>query len=497
MPKSVISYDLLISCPGDVQTEIDIVESVVNKFNELYMGPLGISIRTRHWRKSSYAQSGGKPQALLNEQFVNECDAAVAIFWTRYGSPTDKYGSGTEEEVEIMLQSGKQVFMYFSDKPIQPSQMKNAGYQEIQAFKEKYRDRGVYFTYSSDEEFEKLFFAHLSQHFLTEAKGRDTSANCSELKLMGIDENGCLSKETTICGFKLKAETSRDKYVELIRSLIADISCMNVGQRDIVDTTLLTAFIGPVEIDKEIKKTIIEVAQILEEDIPSTFFELGNLAKNSLSLNVLNGIDLRGTSEEVEKYWKIQDLHKTILETLDWVPIENAFANKRCIKMALKNDGKAIDEDIEITIELPQNVFMELSEFPSFDNEQMRYMLHDCDIGSLFGISSSAEYCGYSESIRTVRSNHVAHIECPFPGYNPDYSDAFDCELRNAFCYSVYQQNNGSYIIKLKVDYIKHNTAVAFPTVIFIKDDITEIPYKITSRNKPDIVQGVLKVCTA
>ena len=40
---------------------------------------------------------GGKPQALLNEQFVNKCDAAVAIFWTRFGSPTDEYGSGTEE----------------------------------------------------------------------------------------------------------------------------------------------------------------------------------------------------------------------------------------------------------------------------------------------------------------------------------------------------------------------------------------------------------------
>lgn len=46
-------------------------------------------IQVRQWHKSSYAQSGGKPQALLNEQFVNKCDAAVAMFWTRFGSPTD------------------------------------------------------------------------------------------------------------------------------------------------------------------------------------------------------------------------------------------------------------------------------------------------------------------------------------------------------------------------------------------------------------------------
>ena len=88
-----------------------------------------------------------------NEQFVNKCDAAVAIFWTKFGSPTDEYGSGTEEEIERMLQSGKQVFMYFSDKSIQPSQMNSGGYEKIQAFREKYKDRGIYFTYSSDEEF--------------------------------------------------------------------------------------------------------------------------------------------------------------------------------------------------------------------------------------------------------------------------------------------------------------------------------------------------------
>ena len=106
MAQNVKLYNLLISCPGDIKEEVTLIESAVDEFNELYAETLGITIKTRHWSKSSYAQSGGKPQALLNEQFVNKCDAAVAIFWTRFGSPTDEYGSGTEEEIEIMLQSG-------------------------------------------------------------------------------------------------------------------------------------------------------------------------------------------------------------------------------------------------------------------------------------------------------------------------------------------------------------------------------------------------------
>ena len=54
--------------------------------------------------------------------------------------------------------------------------------------------------------------------------------------------------------------------------------------------------------------------------------------------------------------------------------------------------------------------------------------------------------------------------------------------------------NRDDYIIKLKVDYIKHNTTVAFPSILFVKDKIPEIPYKITSKNNPDVVEGTLKV---
>lgn len=49
-------------------------------------------------------------------------------------------------------------------------------------------------------------------------------------------------------------------------------------------------------------------------------------------------------------------------------------------------------------------------------------------------------------------------------------------------------------LTKLKVDYIKHNTTVAFPTILFVKNEIDEIPYKITSKNNPDVVEGCIKV---
>ena len=161
MPRvGITAYDLLISCPGDVNQFIDIIRECVDNFNRVYGNINNMEIATKHWSTDSYPQSGDKPQELLNKQFVRECDAAVAIFWTKFGTPTDKYGSGTEEEIEEMLSSNKQVFMYFLDAPINPSNVDMEQYKKVQAFKEKYKDRGIYFIVKDEHELRQLVTNH-------------------------------------------------------------------------------------------------------------------------------------------------------------------------------------------------------------------------------------------------------------------------------------------------------------------------------------------------
>lgn len=491
MAQNVTLYNLLISCPGDVKNEVKLIEDAISEFNELYAEPLDITIQVRHWSKSSYAQSGGKPQALLNEQFVKKCDAAVAIFWTRFGSPTDEYDSGTEEEIEIMLQSGKQVFMYFSDKPISPSQMSDESYKKIQAFREKYKDRGIYSTYSTDEEFRKQFFAHLSMYFLSDKKVKEiTSERRSNLKLLGIDKNGKLSDNASIYQFRPNAKITIEKYKDSICTMYQEIAGMKVGKRASIPSGFF--LYDPVDIDEKEKEFITSMAKTLELELPDDFFDLGNLSKNPLSSDFLTGPSLEGSEGEIRKYEKIQELQETISDALKWATVEQSFSDKHCLKLAVQNCGKAIDEDVEITFEIPQKSLLTLDEFPQFSNKTMGYLLNECTMDVLFGIGSTAEYIGYPESQKNERRYYGTH-SYGLPGLVPDYSDDFKAELDNIFCYSVYPNGN-SYILKIKVDYIKHNTSVAFPSVLFIKDEITEIPYKITSKNNPDIVEGTLKV---
>ncbi len=74
---------------------------------------------------------------------------------------------------------------------------------------------------------------------------------------------------------------------------------------------------------------------------------------------------------------------------------------------------------------------------------------------------------------------------------NDDYDDLYD-ELQDIFCYSVYDEGE-NVTFKLKMDYIKHNTTIAFPTPIFVKDNPEKISYKITSKHSPEIITGEIE----
>lgn len=177
---------------------------------------------------------------------------------------------------------------------------------------------------------------------------------------------------------------------------------------------------------------------------------------------------------------------------LAWAPIEKAFTGKKCCKLAIQNCGKAIDEDVEISLTLPKRSLVTLSEFPKFSNNEMGYLLNDCQMRILFGIDSTAEYLGYASS-RQKNIVDYRSIPCGMPGYAPDYSDDFMKELKSVFRYSIFPDGD-MYIVKLNVDYIKHNTTVAFPSIIFVKDMPSEVEYTITSKNNPDVVHGKLTV---
>lgn len=501
-------YDLLISCPGDIKEEIEVINRTVQKFNDQFSDTLGISIRTRHWSKNSYPQSGGKPQALLNEQFVKKCDAAVALFWTRFGTPTDEYGSGTEEEIEIMLDAGKQVFLYFSDKPIPPSETDWEGYQKVQAFKQKYN--GIYFSYCTAEDFESSFYAHLTQYFLSVNAVADAKLQRkSQLVLRGIDVDGHLCETPTVFDFKFN--TSKDSKTQLseIKELYRKIDSMHMGQRlpveeDEIDQSPLNAlaYMGsslfpPITIDQKIQEAIVATAKALEISLSNDFFHLWNLSKNITSVSLMGGCSYTGTKDEELKYELIIELHESISEFINWSKIEDAYAGLTCIQLAIENSGTAVDEDIEVELRFNNNILLPLDKLPEIQDEYaIEYLLDKCDLEALLSIPPTAQYKAYEDSQKLGSHIGTGQNIRPFDSFmGRDYQEDYQDDIADIYCYEIFAEKDQC-IMKVKFDYIKHHTVIAFPTPIFLQQVPTEIEYTITSQNSPDILSGKILVQT-
>ena len=105
---------VLIASPSDVKAEREMAEEVIKKWNARPGRPL--KLEAVLWEFSAAPETGDRPQGILNQQIVDECDFAIAIFWTRIGTDTGVAPGGAVEEVQRMMERGKKVMLYFSHR---------------------------------------------------------------------------------------------------------------------------------------------------------------------------------------------------------------------------------------------------------------------------------------------------------------------------------------------------------------------------------------------
>lgn len=188
MPKNVVVYDLLISCPSDVVDFIPKIEFAVDFFNNHYGRLNDTIIRTIHWLKNSYPTMGNSPQEILDTMIVDEADLVVGIFWTKFGMPTETHESGSEEEIERMIADGKQVFLYFLNKALPPSEINYEQYMKVLEFKKRHEKSGIYFEISDENQLAQKFCEHLELYFGGKIYGPAFKAHNSKREILWVDD---------------------------------------------------------------------------------------------------------------------------------------------------------------------------------------------------------------------------------------------------------------------------------------------------------------------
>ena len=114
------------------------------------------------WETHSTPALGNRPQEIINQQIVNSADLLVGIFWTRIGTQTGKYISGTVEEIEQFINKNKPVMLYFSEAPINPNKIDVEQFTILKSFKDSMRSQGLTESYLDLIDFRNKFTRQLS-----------------------------------------------------------------------------------------------------------------------------------------------------------------------------------------------------------------------------------------------------------------------------------------------------------------------------------------------
>lgn len=155
--------EIFIASPSDVKQERAIVRDVINNWNSLHSKNRKAVLKAVGWENDVYSSfNEDRPQESINKQILESSDLLVGIFWTKVGTPTGEYASGSIEEITKHINAKKPTFIFFSNALVKPGSGNNEQYKKLEEFKAWCKQKGVYFEYNDTNNFTKLFTNQLT-----------------------------------------------------------------------------------------------------------------------------------------------------------------------------------------------------------------------------------------------------------------------------------------------------------------------------------------------
>ena len=170
MPRQEQILSVFVASPSDVGNEREKLEEVIRELNNTWSRELGIRLELVRWETHAYPGMGTDAQDVINQQIPDDYDLFVGIMWCRYGTQTNRSGSGTVEEFERAKArydshpNSVKLMMYFKDEAVPPSQLDTDQLAAVHKFRKSLGEVGsLYWEFNSLEQFEKLIRLHLAR----------------------------------------------------------------------------------------------------------------------------------------------------------------------------------------------------------------------------------------------------------------------------------------------------------------------------------------------
>lgn len=513
MAKQATVYDIVLSCPGDVIKEKEIIQNTIDYFNKTTGEKLGIVLMLKHWSTDSYSQSGAPAQEILNRQFIEDADMIIGILANRMGTPTKLYKSGTSEEIQEAIEHEKQVFLYFSNVPVNPNDVDLDQKKLVNKFREKVQEEELayYKQYESYEDFGKIILSDLTLYFLNKDRvhwlgGYSSTKKTSNLVVKSVD-GGKPSENIK----DMKLSKSMSQFVELLAKDILD-NVKEINELYIPPIKDQEVFNGSVQeymnnksgifLGRSRYKLPVNINQEISDytskeniELSDNFYELGKLEK-VVQPNMFGGgstYNLEGTENEENKYELLISLYNLILRLKEWETYAEEFSSFKVVPLCLANEGTIYETEITVKIKINKNSFVEVSSLqppgPYIIEEIIEGEWLEKILGSVkSSIISEYDYGMQLQPLRTYDFPGFVNSKPNYDSYLERYRDHLD-DIKD---YELFEDND-SYILEYYFKELKHHTAVSFPNKNLINDEESVISYQIISRENPNVVEGEIR----
>lgn len=156
-------YNVMIASPSDVTQERELTRKIIHEWNYVNSMKEKIALIPLGWETHSSPEMGDPAQKIINRQVLEHSDLLIGIFWTRLGTPTNDFKSGTVEEIEEHIAKKKPTMLYFSTAPASPETIDQKQIDELKKFRTECESRGLIEKYNSLADFYTKFSRHLAQ----------------------------------------------------------------------------------------------------------------------------------------------------------------------------------------------------------------------------------------------------------------------------------------------------------------------------------------------
>ena len=169
-------FKCFIASPSDTKQERDACDRVFDKLNKNLGEQLKFRVESKKWEINARPSFGKDSQDVINSQLLHNYQVFIGIMWNKFGTPTLRAGSGTEEEFlhaynRYINQEDVEILMYFKKEKADADTLDLSQLQKVRDFKEKVSDLGgLYKTFEGSKEFEEILFDNLYSYFCSETR---------------------------------------------------------------------------------------------------------------------------------------------------------------------------------------------------------------------------------------------------------------------------------------------------------------------------------------